>query len=500
MSDLPEFEIGEKLQGFPGRRMKQLVAAVSEALQESGDWREAWISRTQTLLSPHQQTVKVISHHAGALEPFSVLGFDGLPDGVADLDEAVDRSRAMLLEGGTPAASHGQRMLVLQDGAEQGDVVEACFGGLTLARVNVTDADHTHAGLAAGDATRLASGSAGAEIWWRETASTGEQWCLVVLGGGGAGDAEGGAADHSHHHCVVCTPLTAAAYASGAEKVVPGEGKAVLCGEWDGEGYPLSYQNGGAATLVGSDSDTGETNALTLTLPDNLEEGDLAVLFAWGWDDSSGTYVDDIDTVAGDWVRLREEGGGTDQPWVEVWIAEVDEGDSLNNLGVDFALTEKNGAAVAVYRGVRKTGGVAGFTNSNTSPQTTAEFDNALVVRCAVRTEVDGDFSDTGAGDTLFDLDDELSGLQATDFYATTKTQATAGLTGAESWAHDDGIIRGLVTFTLEAENRIDIQNPSHAALDLAEGRGLMGRLTLKDGVYVLESRDCAGDSFSFDG
>jgi len=84
----------------------------------------------------------------------------------------------------TPAAGHAGAFVMPQEPIASGAIGRAAISGVSIARVDVADAGHLYADVAAGHADYLASGASGsAQILWKE-AGTGEKWALVRLGGG----------------------------------------------------------------------------------------------------------------------------------------------------------------------------------------------------------------------------------------------------------------------------------------------------------------------------
>jgi hypothetical protein len=137
----------------------------------------------------HAATVRVRNDSGAAVDRFGVLGIDGPvigPD--ANLVEFQGRPT---LKGVTPiAGAHDGKFVVLLDPIGNGRIGRACAAGLTVARIDVSDAVHGYADIDNGDASHLASASSGAaKILWKES-GTGEKWALVSIGEGAG--SEGG--------------------------------------------------------------------------------------------------------------------------------------------------------------------------------------------------------------------------------------------------------------------------------------------------------------------
>jgi len=137
----------------------------------------------------HTATVRIRNDSGADIGRFGVLGIDGPvigPD--ANLVEFQGRPT---LKGVTPVAgTHDGKFVVLLDPIGNGRIGRGCAGGVTVARVDVSDAAHGYADIDDGDASHLASASSGAaKILWKES-GTGEKWALVTIGEG-AGAADG---------------------------------------------------------------------------------------------------------------------------------------------------------------------------------------------------------------------------------------------------------------------------------------------------------------------
>jgi len=112
---------------------------------------------------------------------FDVLGIDSVfPTPAANLDAFKN---GPILRGTTPAAgTHEGKFVVLLEPANNNKIVPACVAGVCVAKVNVTDAAHTHVDVKDGDRGSLASGPWGsALILWKET-GTGVKWAVIRLG------------------------------------------------------------------------------------------------------------------------------------------------------------------------------------------------------------------------------------------------------------------------------------------------------------------------------
>jgi hypothetical protein len=83
--------------------------------------------------------------------------------------------------GDAPSADY-VRFVVGLEPAKSGAFLRAVLGGIAVANVEVEDTSHAFAHASENDSGKLVSGVAGqAEILWRETESTGEQTCVVLL-------------------------------------------------------------------------------------------------------------------------------------------------------------------------------------------------------------------------------------------------------------------------------------------------------------------------------
>ena len=96
----------------------------------------------------------------------------------ADSDEFKNQR---VIEAIEPEADKLHQFAIVQDGGEEGAVLECIAVGVTQVRVNVTDESHGYAQAVSGSIDALEScGYGPAEIIWRE-GDTGEQWAYVRL-------------------------------------------------------------------------------------------------------------------------------------------------------------------------------------------------------------------------------------------------------------------------------------------------------------------------------
>jgi hypothetical protein len=122
------------------------------------------------------------------LDEFAVLGLGGSAGSPAD---NIEHSRhPPVLDGETPKEiDHKDRFCILQRDAEDKEVVEAVFLGLTWARVDIKSGGDTTCGIVDDQIAHLDSDKSGAKILWAEKGEEeeeddriGVQWAVIQLG------------------------------------------------------------------------------------------------------------------------------------------------------------------------------------------------------------------------------------------------------------------------------------------------------------------------------
>lgn len=186
LNELPTFEVGERLRGFPGKRMQQIV----DAIQDVDGIPSASLDEGIGPVTQRALVLSVANQHSAEIERFHILGFKDLVDppndAAADGGEQ-DAQAEFLVNGELPdTSSHGTNILIAQEPI--GTLVDNGAGncmiiGVSRVKVDIKNESDTTAGLITGDATKLESGKAGATILYKP-AGTGVKWCLVLLGGG----------------------------------------------------------------------------------------------------------------------------------------------------------------------------------------------------------------------------------------------------------------------------------------------------------------------------
>lgn len=124
--------------------------------------------------------VDVLNIGAAIDAPFPILRLTDPVVTVADNEHAPYNDADF--KATTPDADTGAAFVVVQGPLASGAARTACLLGLTWCKVDVADEDHTHATSIEDDNTKLASGTAGAVILWKESGE-GEKWALILLGG-----------------------------------------------------------------------------------------------------------------------------------------------------------------------------------------------------------------------------------------------------------------------------------------------------------------------------
>lgn len=141
--------------------------------------------------------VRVLNDTEGDLERFAIVGLD------APIFTPGESIHAFLREacfrGVVPQEEHRGKFAILHEPAKADQVVRAWVGGVTPARVDVTDPDHGFADITPGETSILTSAATGgAQILWSDPDGyTGyayysdEPWAVVRIGGGAGGEGGG---------------------------------------------------------------------------------------------------------------------------------------------------------------------------------------------------------------------------------------------------------------------------------------------------------------------
>jgi len=165
----------------PGDPLRFPAATYNELMRMLIWWRAQNPAANKPLAPVRELDVIKLKNTSGDdLAAFSVLGLD---DPIVEPDDNENEFKfRFAMKGVTPTrATHYRKFAVLLEPAADGAIVPAAVDGLVVARVNVTDAAHTHADVI-DDETILESGvCGGALIEWKET-GTGEKWAIVQLG------------------------------------------------------------------------------------------------------------------------------------------------------------------------------------------------------------------------------------------------------------------------------------------------------------------------------
>jgi hypothetical protein len=126
-------------------------------------------------------TVIMIRNDCGAdRKQFEILGLDDVlftPDD--NLQEFLNSPAFKAVEPAT--ADHRTKFVILLEPIAEDRIGLALLYGLTAVKLNVTDANHTHAVLSDGVYTKLRTAFCGpAQILWKQS-GTGEKWAWVAL-------------------------------------------------------------------------------------------------------------------------------------------------------------------------------------------------------------------------------------------------------------------------------------------------------------------------------
>ena len=125
-----------------------------------------------------------VKNNAGAdVDQFCPLMLDGGSEFTPGGEEFEDYSfrHTPILLGVEPTADPEAVFVITQEPIADGDFGLCCLFGMTVANVDVTHADHTHATLKDTDATQLSSAMFGHRIYYK-TSGTGTKLAYVSLG------------------------------------------------------------------------------------------------------------------------------------------------------------------------------------------------------------------------------------------------------------------------------------------------------------------------------
>jgi len=134
----------------------------------------------------NQSTVFPIRNNSGSdLDRFSILGI-GEP--VFDPEFHLNSFKNdIAFDGSTPDDDHVGKFAILQEPANDGKIANACYGGVSVVRIDITNKNHGFAEAKIGETGHLESGFVGsAQILWPKTPSEGITWAIVRLGASGA--------------------------------------------------------------------------------------------------------------------------------------------------------------------------------------------------------------------------------------------------------------------------------------------------------------------------
>lgn len=169
-----------------GEKLRIPAAAYNAFIDTALDLRRRQQAAQQNSTPEARQTgIILVRNDSGADRGrFDVLGISGVV--ITPTDNADAFKSKSGLTGVTPTeAQHGGRFVVLLEPIASGKIGQACAAGVTVSRVDVTDADHLFADVSDGTAAQLKSGESGAAvILWKES-GTGVKWAVVRIGAGG---------------------------------------------------------------------------------------------------------------------------------------------------------------------------------------------------------------------------------------------------------------------------------------------------------------------------
>lgn len=185
MSDLKKVFIGQRLRQFPGKTFNTLIAGEERDRNKSAPHKLTAMPQKSPVivrlawegdeLLPPGNVVKLgdvlFTPTAEAGAPFGGLQFK------CSAFEGDDSTAFYAIAMGPIEAATYDGETILTRGVGYGVMPQAWW-----AKINVTDADHTHGSPSTG--TLLTSGTNGLQIIWKES-GTGEKWAVVAMSGGG---------------------------------------------------------------------------------------------------------------------------------------------------------------------------------------------------------------------------------------------------------------------------------------------------------------------------
>ncbi|HUW33118.1 MAG TPA: hypothetical protein VM223_16035 [Planctomycetota bacterium] len=175
----------------PGQPIRIPAAAYNAFIDAALDYRQRQRSAGNTPQpSFRQASIVLVQNDSGAdVGRFAVLGINGpLITPAASLDGFKNH---LALIGVTPDTdTHAGRFVITGEPIKSGEIGAAYAAGVCQVQIDVTDDVHEYADVADGDTAKLASGTSGACILWKD-AGAGTKWAIVRLGNS-AGEAEAG--------------------------------------------------------------------------------------------------------------------------------------------------------------------------------------------------------------------------------------------------------------------------------------------------------------------
>lgn len=170
----------------PGDPLEIPAAAYNAMLEAAAAERarRQTLGREPSVLTPEGAVVLVKNTSGGNLDRFSVLGIGNAL--ITPTDNADGFKERVALVGVTPAATHAGKFVILLEPLANNAVGRAMAAGVTVAKLNVVDADDAAADAEAGvTATLKTHATTGAAtILWKES-GTGTKWAVVRFGGAG---------------------------------------------------------------------------------------------------------------------------------------------------------------------------------------------------------------------------------------------------------------------------------------------------------------------------
>lgn len=175
----------DPIQPVPENAKGLIGGAAFNQFARSANWvnaRRTGQHSEQTDLIPTGTMCKVRNDSGFNLKQYQVLAL-GSPL-ISPSQEESEFRRQVTFTGALPGSDAKSKFCILASNIPYNEIGDGIVAGVVQVKVNITDTAHKYADVTSGSAEYLTSteGVSGAQILWREDASTGVQWCIVRIG------------------------------------------------------------------------------------------------------------------------------------------------------------------------------------------------------------------------------------------------------------------------------------------------------------------------------